>query len=193
MIFLDIAEKIRWRPLPGDPTFTGWLIFASYIAAAFLCVKCIRVKNYNNIGSDERRQRIFWRGLSFVLIALAINKQLDLHTLFTDIIRAISLTQGWYESRRTLQLWFIAGFAVSSALLLSFFVLYFRSIIKENVFAIVGVFLIGLFILIRAASFEHADTFLGLNFHRLPAIWILELSGITFIGISALKFMRNNN
>ena len=47
--------------------------------------------------------------------------------------------------------------------------------------------MIGIFILIRAASFHHVDRMLGEQVMCLKMNWILELGGISLILLGAVK------
>ena len=49
----------------------------------------------------------FWFALCGVMVFLGFNKQLDLQTCFTQVGRDMAHSEGWYESRRTVQLIFI--------------------------------------------------------------------------------------
>ena len=83
-----------WTPQIGDPSVLGWLTVASYFFASLLCLRAA--------GHDASAKNL-WRALGFALIALGINKQLDLQTLFTQVGREYARSGRWYEHRRAVQ------------------------------------------------------------------------------------------
>ena len=86
----------RWRPEIGDPSVMGWATVAAYGACALLAFWAARVRP-----ADDRRCFWFWVTVGLLMVVLAVNKQLDLQTLFTDIGRQVARHQGWIEQRRT--------------------------------------------------------------------------------------------
>src|SRR4051812_28194527 len=69
----------RWRPGIGDPTFIGWFTVFAYLGAAYLCWRAAA----NSL--TGQKVRLFWIALAGTLLALGINKQLDLQTELTFI------------------------------------------------------------------------------------------------------------
>ena len=66
-----------WKPGIGDPTVYGWLAAAAYALGALLCWRASR--------RAPARERKFWLIAMALLAFLAINKQLDLQTLFAGV------------------------------------------------------------------------------------------------------------
>jgi len=56
-----------------------------------------------------RREVAIWWTLALGLLALGVNKQLDLQTALTEIGRILAVQNGWYERRHDVQLEFIYG------------------------------------------------------------------------------------
>jgi hypothetical protein len=52
--------------------------------------------------------------------------------------------------------------------------------------ALVGMGLLGIFVVTRAASFHYVDIALGMKFHNVYVNTVLELGGIIWIGIAAV-------
>ena len=104
-------HQFTWRPGIGDPTIGGWVTVVLYFSAVWSVWKTA-----HSAISSERQ---LWRAISILFIGLGINKQLDLQTAFTELGRMVAFDQGWYGERRTVQLWFIAGVALTASLLLS--------------------------------------------------------------------------
>ena len=66
--------------------------------------------------SDRRHQlvlsaneRFIWRLLVAGMVALGVNKQLDLQSALTELARLYAHEQGWYGNRRQFQQAFIAA------------------------------------------------------------------------------------
>ena len=53
-----------------------------------------------------------WATVVFYLVALGLNKQLDLQSLLTAVGRDIAVAQGWYAQRKGVQLVFVAVVAL---------------------------------------------------------------------------------
>ncbi len=169
--------EVRWRPEIGDPTVDGWLIVVAYVLAAALCFRRSR--------TDPARW--VWLGLATLLLLLAINKQLDLQTLLTDLGRELARYQGWYARRREVQRVFVLVIGAATVLATLFGAWFaLRSSAGSLRLALIGVGLLGVFIVIRAASFHHLDPFLGRGLPGRWMTWVLEPSGIALVCVAAL-------
>ena len=186
MSFAEFFSQIRWRPQIGDPSFMGWLTVAAYGLAAVLCFANV----FRQPVADEKGQRNprhLWLGLALLLSFLCINKQLDLQSLFTDIGRVLAVRGGWYEQRRSVQFWFVIAIAAAGFLALVTFAWRIRAVLRERILLLSGLIFLLTFIVVRAASFHHFDRFLGSRILGLRMNWILELSGIAMIAVSAIQ------
>ena len=186
MIQISVIINGYWEPGLGDPTFTGWLTVAAYLIASLLCsVYALRI---DRVSSPHRfdGQRTLWWSLAVILLLLAINKQLDLQSWFTQVGKEMARSQGWYLQRRTFQMWFIAGGATAGLILFMLAGWAMRHVWRQQWLALFGIlFLIG-FIGIRATSFHHVDTMLGWHLAGFRMNWILELGGIACIGTATI-------
>jgi ABC-type Mn2+/Zn2+ transport system permease subunit len=112
---------------------------------------------------------------------LGINKQLDLQSAMTELGRIVAFAGGWYEQRRTVQVYFVIGVAaacVAGTLILLFWT---RKSPIQTWLALGGsTFVLG-YVLIRAASFYHIDHFIGGRVLGLKWNWILEMTGIAIV------------
>lgn len=81
----------RWEIGIGDPTPLGWITVAAYAAAAVLA--------WRNVGAARRTAvpHSFWIALTALMLALGINKQLDLQTWLSQAGRDLAIAQGWWE------------------------------------------------------------------------------------------------
>ena len=173
----------RWVPGIGDPTVYGWLTVAGYVAVAVLAWRARR-------RTPERAGRAFWLFITAAFVLLAINKQLDLQSWFTQVGRAVVREAGWGARRRELQRWFVYGVASGAGLgLLAVGVMIRRRpLLYWLTFA--GLVFTAAFVVIRAASFHHVDHMLGRRYAWLPLNFILEFGGITLTAIGTLAHLR---
>jgi len=178
---------MKWRPGIEDPSFMGGVTVAAYMIAALLSA-LVALHSYRLLGvSGFQKQRRLWWILAILLFLLGINKQLDLQSLFTDVGRAIFISQGWYAERRTYQLWLV--FILTLMGLVSLFLggWFIRQTLKENGLVLSGLTFLLAFILVRAVSFHRFDKVLNWRPMGVRMNWILELTGIFCIGIAAIS------
>ena len=177
----------EWEPGIGDPTLLGWLTVAAYLCAAVLCgIAAMRSRPV------DRRAYVFWVIFTVLMLALGINKQLDLQSLFTVVLKQFAKSTGWYEDRRIFQgifIFVIAFFGCAVALLA--WVWTSRSLPQHRLTLLGGIFLLA-FIVIRAASFHHFDEILGTPVAFLRINHLLELGGIACVAFGAIKARLGN-
>jgi hypothetical protein len=177
-----------WSPGIGDPTPMGFLTVFAYFAAAVACFRARRrAQGLGAAVARERRVARLWLALGVFLVALGINKQLDLQTALTEIGRYLAVSRGWYERRREVQAEFIgwvAGAALTLGLALAFAA---RGQLRRLAMACAGALFLLTFVLVRASSFHHVDVMIHTRLAGLEMNWILELSGIALVGIAALR------
>jgi hypothetical protein len=133
--------------------------------------------------SDRRRLVGFWCFTALVLLLLGINKQLDLQSWFTQVMKDLAKEQGWYENRRQYQLEFIVGIAAAGLLgTLTMAVLLRRVLLRIGI-ALLGLGVLGTFVVARAASFHHLDALLHSGPFALN--WWAEFGGISLVALNA--------
>jgi hypothetical protein len=179
----------RWRPGIGDPTVMGWVTVAAYLIAALGCFRAAW-REPDADGHQRRRPAPFWLALAISMVALAINKQLDLQSLLTQIGRDVIRSLGLGEQRRFLQGSFILFVALTCAAILAGCVYASRRMPRRRLPAIVGILFILGFVVIRSASFHHVDAFLAARLGGVKWNWILELGGIGILGLAAIRAAR---
>jgi len=176
-----------WKPGIGDPTFIGWFAVFAYFSVAALCA---HVASRLDRRTRDLQRRAWWI-LALVLVALGINKQLDLQGLLMEWGRSFAHQHGVYEKRRILQMIFLALLAIAS---LTVGVLWFRinrHHWREQGYMLVGSVFLVTFVLLRAASFHHFQEFLafplgGVKLHR-----VIELFALAWLAASAFKRLRD--
>ncbi len=178
-------QEITWTPGIGDPSIVGWFTVLMYFLSALGAYALY--KNAQSIfNKNEHLHRIFWAGVFLLMLAMGINKQLDLQSLLTDVARYLSHKQGWHEHRGYVQRLFIYAVLALGGASLCVTVFVFRSIAKTNSIAILGVAVVTIFVVSRAASFHHMDVFIGSRFLGVKINWVLELGGISLILMNIL-------
>ena len=183
---LAVVVEGRWQPGIGDPTVMGWVTVAAYLAAAIACQRAAR-REPRPDGTRRTRPAAFWLVLAGFMVALGINKQLDLQSLVTQIGRDVIAGLDLYRQRRALQAGFILAVGLVCAVALVAFVWAAKPLLHRRWPALLGMLFILGFVVIRAASFHHVDAFLAARVGGMKWNWILELGGIAVVGLAALR------
>lgn len=155
-----------------------WLAVAGYLVATLLCAwQASRSK----LGSE----RLFWIFAALAMLALGINKQLDLQTQLTAFGRQWARNGGWYEQRREFQALFIRGIVFAGAAVLVLLGWLVRNLRLGVWVALLGLALLGTFVAVRAASFHHVDIMMRTPVIGLKLHAVLELAGIAVVMLGA--------
>ena len=181
---------MAWQLRFHDAYPMGWVITAAYFLVACLCfVTWHKSKSRCSLNSFSVQPRI-WLLLSLLLLFLGINKQLDLHNFLREWGRVLVIDFGWYDARREIQRWFIrvlVGAGVLALLFLGWFFFTRLTRQKEMWPIAIGLGCVAVFILIRAASFNHVDYLLSkwriIGPFRMK--YVAELGGILLVGLGA--------
>lgn len=193
-VLLVTGPDGRWRPGIGDPSLMGWLTVVAYFAAAYFALEAARTSRYGERclarvapreAANQHQLTKLWILATVVMVALGINKQLDLQTWFTETMRDAARAQGWYEQRRDFQVAFIGAIALAGALGTLTLAYQVRRVVNRVAGAVLGLGVIVSFVVVRAASFHHVDVLLGTGSVRLN--WVFELTGIALVGWSARR------
>lgn len=186
-----IFAAITWRPRIGDPNLIAWCITGTYFVAAWMCYlagrKCRTESGTWTVSKIER----FWNVLAMLMFALGCNKQLDIHTLLTQIGREVARVEGWYPYRKRIQAVFIVICALVGVTCGVAGLWFTRRRWRQCGVACVGIIFLITFVVIRAASFHHVDRLL----YHLPQLgrWVnngLEFSGTLLVALGALQSLR---
>ncbi len=175
-----------WRSSIANADFADWITVAAYLGTAFLARRAaLRAAGHNS--GPERR---FWRATSVLLVFLAVNELLDLQTLLTIIGRAHAKAYGWYGDHRPVQFAFVIGLAAFALIAGTALLWWLRRAHGAVRLALAGLGFLGLFILMRAASFHHLDELLGRGSRLFPWGSIQEMAGIVIIAAAAALYSR---
>ena len=173
---MNFLNELHWRPTIGDPSVMGWITVGAYAVVAILA----------GAVWYQRKDRI-WLAVALGMALLGLNKQLDLQSLFTDIGRVISYHGGWYEQRRNYQIWFVLGVVGFGGLVTGWFIWRHHAFWIHHKLLTAGVLFLMTFILVRAISFHHFDSFLKIKLVGVKMNWVLELGGILLVGLAAVR------
>lgn len=136
----SLIAQAEWKFGINDPTLVAWVVFSLYLIATLLCWGSERI-----IAKAEENKRGFsaWSVLSISLFMLAINKQLDLHTLVIPRLREFQIN---YPTA-------LLGIAIAFALATIGFVILWRpSLTTRMKVSAVALFLIVAFQALRFSS-----------------------------------------
>lgn len=137
---------------------------------------CVRQQNL-----DDKSDARIWRFISLFFFILGMNKQLDLQSGMTELGRMVAYSEGWYERRQAVQVYFVIGVAAACVATIPAFIYCIRKSPVQMWIASVGsTFVLG-YVLIRAASFHNLDSFFRSRFFGLKWYWILEMAGILIV------------
>jgi hypothetical protein len=179
----------NWSPGIGDPTVGGWLTVVLYAWTAWMAFRILQRERRQRIALSTNEKTI-WRLMLVGMIALGINKQLDLQSALTEMGRILAHEQGWYANRRQIQEAFIvAVFIVALTALAAITVLVWKAP-AATLWACAGASALLMFIAIRAASFHGMDEMLAWSLAGLPLNWVLEMGSLLVIGWHARRRAR---
>ena len=179
-------DLTMWRHSVEQADAADWITVASYLIAAVLTWLAARAAGVRR----EPRDRLFWQLSTLLLVFLGANELLDLQALLTVIGKAWAKAGGWYEQRRTFQLEFIVALAAATALG-GLAAVYLTRCTRAAVrVALLGFLFIGLFVLIRAASFHHIDQMMGMGPSAFNWGSVQEMLGIAIVAAAAWVYAR---
>lgn len=132
--------QAEWKLGINDPSIVAWVVFGLYLIASFLCWESSRAAAKM---PERDRRPSSWGLLSLLLLLLAVNKQLDLHTLVMRQLREFQI------ARVTA----IIGFLIVSALAMTLMAVFRRlNLSKRLKVAYVSLLLIIVFQALRFSS-----------------------------------------
>lgn len=175
-------------PVAHDPTLPGWLTALAYAVACWLAASAARAAQ--DRGEASWAAAAFWSGTALIMAFLAINKQLDLQTTMTDVIRRQAKASGWYGQRREYQMLFIASMAALGLATSGALAWWVRDEPRSVKSGALGLMLTMAFVTVRAASFHHHDVMGRIEFAGLRAHILFEWGCIALVATSAAASAR---
>ena len=187
IVCLTLLGTFRWKPGIGDPHLMGWVTVTAYLAAAYLCYRAGR----GGIGEQlpPRVARI-WYGLAVLLLALGINKQLDLQLLIRDLGKFALDAFAWQGKRHLIQSIYIGLVACGGMAIVGLLAWWARGAWRTVGGAFAGCVFLLCFVVVRAASLHLANLWLTCPFCSTDVSRLLELGGIAVIAASAAMNVR---
>ena len=185
--WLAASVNGRWHPGIGDPDFLGWFTTVAYLAVAGLCAWAWRRESARKAIGERGLVPGFWLMLAAVMLALGVNKQLDLQSWFTQVGKDLAKSEGWYARRRPVQVAFIGAVALVGMTGVGVVVWWLRGSVRRYRVAVAGMVYLICFVVIRAASFHHIDRLLHVGLEHVRLNHVLELGGIGLIGWGAVR------
>lgn len=176
----------EWQSSIANPDMADWITVAAYMLAALVAAKASSSASIRR----ERRDAIFWRSAAALLFFLGINELLDLQTLLTIAGRAHAKANGWYAEHRHIQYLFVVGLSLAAAVAGLAMLLLTKGSHAAVRLALLGFVFIGLFVLLRAASFHHLDDLLGSGWSRFNWGSVQEMAGILIVAAAAISYSR---
>lgn len=175
-----------WQSSIAHPDMADWITVLAYLLAAILAARAATHARLRR----EVRERVFWRITAVLLVFLGINELFDLQTLLAMVARAHAKANGWYPEHRKIQYMFIVGLGVT-ALFAGVAMLWLtrRAHVAVQI-ALAGLLFIGLFVLVRAASFHHVDEILVRGSPQFNWGAIQEMAGIVLVAGAAAFYTR---
>jgi hypothetical protein len=163
------------------------------MVAAILCLLSAGFARRIFGEQNSSMHQLLWGGLAAVMLFLGLNKQLDLQSWFTAVVKAVAWEQGWYKYGQMLQVWFIVVLGLASLVLVITLAWLVRSAWRQYWILLFGLLILMRFILVRAASFY------GVALPELSRLsggmrinWLLELLGIAVIIYAAGLSLRQS-
>ena len=182
---------ITWTPTIGDPSIIGWLTVVLY----FLCFawSCRVYLCANSLFTQPiQRQKNLWLLITITILALGINKQLDLQSLLTQIGKYFAYHNDWYDQRRHYQRLFITSILALSIIAMATLFFVYKPVLRKHYIAIFGLCFLLAFVVIRASSFHNVDELLTADFQGIRFNWAMEISGIFLVSLNAYQLLTGN-
>jgi len=185
-----VLADYTWRPGIGARWI--WWISAAHLIAAWLCFRA--AKNEHPAWDVKRTSGLsqFWVVLTLFMLALFLNKILDLQSVVTLVLRKQAYAEGWYAKRRSIQLIFtVISIAIGvMGLIVSYY--WLRGYWRQRSLAYFAAAFLFILVAIRTASYHPVDVILylqpGLG-NRVNAG--LELDGALLVSIGAFLSHRS--
>ncbi|NJM81640.1 MAG: hypothetical protein HC844_03365 [Tabrizicola sp.] len=187
---LSACVSGRWQLSIGDPDVLGWSVFGLYILAGVLAVAALTRGAFPE--SHRRRDQTLWALIAALMIAVGLNKQLDLQSLANAVGHCLSQAQGWYEDRRVAQRDFILLLALLSCAGAALLIWMLKGRVRANLLPLAGLAALVGFVLVRGMHLLHLfvteEGLADVAVHSLTET--LEILSPALITLAAWRLLR---
>lgn len=194
---LVLEAQCRYCAFPGVPMDefnaerAAWAITIAYALSLLLIgLVASRSQRDGQTAGQIGRERLFWLLAGLAIMALGLNKQLDLQTQLTAFGRQLARDGDWFDMRRQVQTAFVIGLAAVGAMIALWLAWMVRAMGGPVKLALAGLWMLGGFVLLRAASFHHLDQLLRTSLFGTRAWVVIELAGIAMVAAGAIWALR---
>lgn len=181
--------------IASGPTLSVGVTAIGYFVAAWLCACTaatvgrprgpIRPDDPPILGAGR-----IWTVAAIILAALGTGRLVGLDSLLTVIGRDLARQQGWYVGRSIVQRGFVVATALIGGLSIAATLVHVRHRGAWALAAAVGVLLLVVFVVMRAASLHRIDLMLDASMAGLRVNHLLELGGIATVALAAIGASR---
>ena len=186
-------EPEQWCLGANDPTFMGWTVTFCYLLASVTCaLACL------NVLHGSGKARICWITLAACLIALSLNKQLDLQNLLRIVVVENAGVHPWYPELRSTYAYAVIGTLAGLAVLVPAVV---HRFLRPTGMLAVALYTFGallITLLLQNIPVEEISTLMGTTFFEsMPGIWrfdvaeLFEFGSVIIIALCAMSARPN--
>lgn len=163
-----------------------WITVCAYMIAAGLSWRAANAAYLRRAAHE----RMFWIGSAAALVFLGINELFDFQTLLTIVAKMQAQSAGWYDNRKPVQYAFIVGLGIGGVAITLALLWFVRRLATSVKIALAGFIFIGMFVLVRAASFHQVDAILVSGYQAFNLGSIQEMAGILIVALASLGYAR---
>ncbi len=177
-----------WKDKRGDYSFSGWIITFLYVFC--FCVLLVFIFKTSFANTVDR---VVWCTICGVILLFAINKQLDLQMLITDIARTAAKEYQFYDVRKPFQIRIISLFA---SLGFSTFILLLYLLRKSHrsiFLAMGGMICLFSFLVLRLISYHKIEVILNRSIGAFNLFGGIEVFGIFLICCSVVWYYKKQS
>jgi hypothetical protein len=167
-----------WMEIWGDPFVSGTLFMVSYTLAAVIIFKVAL--------QATGRERRLWQLCGLLFAFQVLNTHLDLHAFPGTFGRCLAHAQGWYESRRQVQMAFLIILGTFALLVLLLTFVYFHKNVAGNLLLVSGVAVALGITAIKGINHHGGEHYYGGTFGAFRGADLIEFSGIMIAITAAL-------
>jgi len=179
-----------WHFGANDNTPGGWIVFALYAVASFLC--WLEVGRQISRRTSERAPGslppLFWVSLAGGVTLLGINKQPDFQTLLIEFARTLAENNGFYPYHRLVHAVFFVAAATGVLSLIAVLYRFWQRGGRPERNILLATAIFPAFILLRIADINHIGEPLGVNLHHHRFLVAMEAAILIFLCTALIQF-----